>query len=129
MAAFVGSLASFTGSAYADTLCGLELKSIEQIRDDVTKGHRTELHNDNEASIQFADGQNLILWTFLKPAHPASPAVICQTPIVENGVTVILLQSRCAGPKPDCDALIAEFEAQHDEMARRLSETSTLQKP
>lgn len=106
------------GEVHADTLCSREVVSIEQLRDDVVRGSRTEKISDTEMAVQFSDGQYRVLWTFLKAAHPASPAVLCQTPVTKNGKISVRLEAWCGGPKVKCDALIAEFKEHQAELTR-----------
>ncbi|MEZ0168838.1 hypothetical protein [Microvirga sp. TS319] len=106
------------GEAHADTLCGREVVSIERLRDDVLGGSRTKKITDTDTSVQFSDDQHRVLWTFLKAAHPAAPAVLCQTPVTKDGKISLSLEAWCGGPKVKCDALIAEFGKHQAELSR-----------
>lgn len=49
------------------------------------------------------------VWSFPPEAHPAYPAVVKQTVVVENGSEFAETSAQCTGSQSVCNALLAEF--------------------
>jgi hypothetical protein len=55
------------------------------------------------------DRSNFSIWSFPPVGHPAYPTAI-QRMVVQDGSEVSLkMHVLCEAPKPDCDAVVAEF--------------------
>lgn len=59
------------------------------------------------------------IWAFAPTSHPAYPSVVKRTFLTEGGAVSIDTKGICQAPKPACDKLMADFEADN----RRLRES------
>lgn len=104
-----GSLAAMPVSA--GEICGRNYASPGQAYSEVARTPGVQVALNNAQFVALADQKAMVVWTFTKAGHPASPAVVCRRPIQVGGVMQVQLQAICSGPKEACDALIADFQA------------------
>jgi hypothetical protein len=64
---------------------------------------------------------NYVLWSFTPSGHPAHPSAVKREIMEENGAIYISMSALCQAEKPDCDALIQEFEDLNDQMKKAVS--------
>jgi hypothetical protein len=106
--------------AIAQQLCGRKFSSNTQILRDVTRDPDAKLLSEDSRIVVLSDERATTLWTFTTKAHPAYPAVIRRRPREVGGQVVIELESRGPGPRAACDALVAEFRKQNEQMKNSL---------
>ncbi|NIX75564.1 hypothetical protein [Microvirga terricola] len=110
-------------TARADTLCGRTFESPEQLRSELSRLPQSRILVDNDTLAVLADRQGRVMWTFLKPSHPAAPGAACQIPVEYQGAPSFRMEARCAGPKQACDSfIIEEFRTKREESLKRLKE-------
>ena len=56
------------------------------------------------------DRANLTVWSFTPSGHRAYPAAIERKVVQEGSNIFVKMNVLCEAPKPDCDAVVAEFE-------------------
>jgi len=62
------------------------------------------------------DHSTLTLWSFTPAGHRAHPAAIKRMIIEDRGNFFVKMNVLCSASKPDCDALVADFEKLNDRM-------------
>ena len=60
------------------------------------------------------------IWSFTPPNHPAHPAAVKRTIVEKDGAIYFQMNGLCQAKKPDCDKLLAEFEALNDRIRENL---------
>ena len=106
--------------ASAQQLCGRKFSSNAQLFRDVTREPDSKLISEDSNYIVLSDERATTIWTFTTKEHPAYPAVICRRPRQVGAEVVIKLEARCAGPRAACDALVAEFRTQDEQVKESL---------
>jgi hypothetical protein len=66
------------------------------------------------------DRSTLTLWSFTPAGHRAHPAAIRRTITQEGGSFFVNMNVLCEAPKPDCDAVVADFEKLNGQMREDL---------
>lgn len=67
------------------------------------------------------DRANLTIWSFTPPGHRAYPAAIERKIVQEGGNIFVKMNVLCEAPKPDCDAVVAEFQALNSRIRQELA--------
>lgn len=116
------NLLVMTGVARAESLCGHEVVSIDQMVRDIRAKGGGRVSVDNDRLVALEDPANMILWTFAKPSGGRFPAYICRKIVQEDGQIVVKLRALCNGPKAECDALIAGILDQQQKATAHLRE-------
>lgn len=102
-----------TAEALADALCGREASSFEQLRDDLAR--------DAGLKPSAAGGRDFVAyeetspprqWFVTGPDFPNLKAVVCRSLVQEAGRFFVKTETRCFGPKLDCDKLSSAFQRQ-----------------
>lgn len=71
------------------------------------------------------DTANKTIWSFTPQGHPAHPAVVKRQVVEEGGVLKVKTDAICEAKKPDCDRLIAQFQALARQAQQALSKGTT----
>lgn len=111
--ALLGSVPPMTADALADALCGRGASSFEQLRD--------ALARDAALKPSAAGGRDFVAyeeaspprqWFVSRPDFPNVKAVVCRSLVQEGARFFVKTETRCFGPKPDCDKLSSAFQQQ-----------------
>lgn len=67
------------------------------------------------------DKANHTLWSFTQPGHPAHPAAVRRTVVLENGQATIRMNALCRAKQQDCDAMLEEFRRMNQALEQTLA--------
>ncbi len=67
------------------------------------------------------DKANHTLWSFTKPGHPAHPAAVQRTVVLENGQPSIRMHSLCQATQQACDNMLEEFRRMNTALQQSLA--------
>ncbi|SFG75182.1 Protein of unknown function [Duganella sp. CF458] len=67
------------------------------------------------------DKANRTLWSFTQPGHPAHPAAVRRTVVLENGQVSIKMHMLCQARKEACDSMLEEFRSMNAALQQSLS--------
>ena len=109
------------------TLCGMTAPTTAELH--ARLAARLPRLPGNERFTAYEDAQNMRVWTFTTPAHPAHPAVACRTVVDADGGARVDLQIDCRSTRENCDALYREFEALNARMLRELEQAADNDRP
>lgn len=101
--------ASHARAAEGD-VCGRAVTSIAQIAAELAADPRLKPSpNGGPDFLAYSEEQPLRLWFVTKTGYPEIQAVICRVLQEKDGRFFVAVESRCNGPKPLCDRLVAFF--------------------
>ncbi|KQZ39597.1 DUF4019 domain-containing protein [Duganella sp. Root1480D1] len=82
---------------------------------------RGDVTVSEEGSWTTADDKaNRTLWSFTLPGHPAHPAAVRRTVVMENGQVSIKMNSLCQAKKEACDSMLEEFRRMNTALQQSL---------
>ncbi|WP_426341811.1 DUF4019 domain-containing protein [Pseudoduganella sp. S-14] len=61
------------------------------------------------------------LWSFTRPGHPAHPAAVRRTVVVENGQASIRMNALCQAKREACDNMLEEFRRMNAALQQSLA--------
>jgi hypothetical protein len=100
--------------AHAAQLCGRVFVSdaVDSIRREVagTAGMRQIL--DSQDYVAFEERERRTVWTFVKPEHPAAPAVVCRRSQPSGIQLEVQMQIICGGQQSACNAVLDKLARQ-----------------
>jgi len=67
------------------------------------------------------DKANRTLWSFTLPGHPAHPAAVRRTVVMENGQASIKMNSLCQAKREACDDMLEEFRRMNAALQQSLT--------
>jgi len=67
------------------------------------------------------DKNNHSLWSFTQPGHPAHPAAVRRTVVMENGQPSIRMNALCKAQQEACDAMLEEFRRMNTALQQSLA--------
>lgn len=67
------------------------------------------------------DKRNRTLWSFTTPGHPAHPAAVRRTVLMENGQASIRMAALCQAKQEACDAMLEEFRRMNTALQQSLA--------
>lgn len=67
------------------------------------------------------DRATLSVWSFTPSVHRAHPAAIQRKVVQEGDKLFVKMNVLCEAPKPDCDAVVAEFARLNDRVRDNLA--------
>ncbi|WP_431479067.1 DUF4019 domain-containing protein [Massilia eburnea] len=67
------------------------------------------------------DKANRTLWSFTQAGHPAHPAAVRRTVVMENGQVSIKMNSLCHAKKEACDSMLEEFRSMNTALQQSLA--------
>jgi len=67
------------------------------------------------------DKANRTLWSFTHPGHPAHPAAVRRTVVVENGQASIKMSALCQARQQACDDMLEEFRRMNQALEQSLA--------
>lgn len=67
------------------------------------------------------DKANHTLWSFTQPGHPAHPAAVRRTVVIENGQPSIRMNALCTAKQEDCDAMLEGFRRMNTALQQSLA--------
>lgn len=67
------------------------------------------------------DKANRTLWSFTQPGHPAHPAAVRRTVVLENGQPSIRMTSLCQASRLACDNMLEEFRRMNAALQQSLA--------
>ena len=109
--ALAGLLAAGIAASAADDVCGRNVTSFQQIRDELARDGRLKpAANGGPDFTAYEQAEPLRQWFVTRPGYPEVQAVVCRALVPENGRFFVKVESRCFGPKPTCDRLVAGFQ-------------------
>ncbi len=67
------------------------------------------------------DKANHTLWSFTQPGHPAHPAAVRRTVVIENGQPSIRMNALCRAGQEACDNMLEEFRRMNAALQQSLT--------
>lgn len=67
------------------------------------------------------DKANRTLWSFTLPGHPAHPAAVRRTVVMENGQVSIKMNALCPAGKEACDSMLEDFRRMNAALQQSLA--------
>lgn len=67
------------------------------------------------------DKPNRTLWSFTMPGHPAHPAAVRRTVVMENGQLSIKMNALCQAKREACDSMLEEFRSMNTALQQSLA--------
>jgi hypothetical protein len=67
------------------------------------------------------DKANRTLWSFTQPGHPAHPAAVRRTVVLENGQPSITMNALCQASRQACDNMLEEFRRMNTALQQSLA--------
>ena len=102
--------ATCPAAAAEDLLCGRAVTSFEQIAAELARDSALKpIPNGGADFVAYGQEEPLRQWYVTKPHYPGLKAVVCRFLQEEGGRFFVKVETRCFGPKPDCDRLAAAF--------------------
>lgn len=106
------------GPAGAETICGRELTSIDELREQLVNKERLEIVQDDGLFLAVSDPARMQVWSFASGSHPAYPSVACRSVVTEGDKVVLRTELQCAADQKACDQLAVDYK----ELDERVSE-------
>lgn len=103
-------------------ICGYQFQSVVAAFETLTNDAGVSFLSSSQEYLNFQDGDNGLIWTFTRDAHPAHPGLVCQRVVQTSEKVSIDMQVMCGGPKKACDTMVSAFEEHHKTIGRQIDD-------